>query len=42
MKDRSEPCNLVQVAEIVAGSRGMDVKELADITKKNSMKLLGL
>ena len=39
VKGRNEPCNIVQVAEVVAGVRGMKVEELAEACYQNSLRL---
>lgn len=39
VKDRSEPCCMVQVLEVVAGVRGVDPVELADLVYDNTMRL---
>jgi TatD DNase family protein len=41
VKGRNEPCQIVQVAEVIAGAKGMTVEEVADACYKNSMKLYG-
>jgi len=41
VKGRNEPCQIVQVAEVIAGVRGIAVDELADACYANSMKLYG-
>jgi TatD DNase family protein len=41
VKGRNEPCQIVQVAEVIAGAKGMTVGEVADACYKNSMKLYG-
>lgn len=42
VKDRGEPCLLVQVLEIVAAVKGLSVEELADVTWANSNRLFKL
>lgn len=39
VKGRNEPANIVQVLEVVAGSRGEDVQSLAEIVYENTMNL---
>ena len=39
VKSRNEPCHLIQVVEILAGIRGEDPRELADIVFQNTEKL---
>jgi len=41
VKSRSEPCHINQVAEVVAGVKGIDLKEVADICYKNSNNFFG-
>lgn len=41
VKGRCEPCQIVQVAEVVAGVKGMSVQEVADQCYQNSLKLYG-
>jgi len=42
VKSRTEPCHMIQVAEIVAGLKGCSVKEVADICYENSIRFYGL
>jgi TatD DNase family protein len=39
VKGRCEPCHIVQVAEVVAGVKGLDVAEVAQHAYENSLKL---
>jgi len=39
VKGRYEPCHIAQVAEVIAGVKGISVKELADACLKNSNDL---
>lgn len=39
VKGRNEPCNIVQVAEVVAGVKGIPVQELIDSCYANSLRL---
>lgn len=42
VKNRNEPCNIVQVLEVVAGVKGMDVDELADLVKETTESVFKL
>jgi len=39
VKDRTEPCHIVQVAEIVAALHGVEVAEVAEVTTGNSNRV---
>lgn len=39
---RNDPCNVKLIAQFLADRRGMDVEELARITRENGMKLFGI
>lgn len=39
VKGRNEPCNVVQVVEVIAALKGITVKEVADCSYENSMRL---
>lgn len=41
VKGRNEPCQLVQVAEVIAGVKGISVQDVAETCYKNSMNLYG-
>lgn len=41
VKGRNEPCQLIQVAEVIAGVKGVPVKEVVDACYQNSMRLYG-
>eukprot|EP00586_Coscinodiscus_wailesii_P022078 CAMPEP_0172501648 /NCGR_PEP_ID=MMETSP1066-20121228/151968_1 /TAXON_ID=671091 /ORGANISM="Coscinodiscus wailesii, Strain CCMP2513" /LENGTH=314 /DNA_ID=CAMNT_0013276565 /DNA_START=250 /DNA_END=1194 /DNA_ORIENTATION=- len=41
VKNRNEPCHIIQVAEIVAGVKGVTVEELAKVCLKNSYEFYG-
>lgn len=41
VKNRTEPCHVAQIAEVVAGIKGVDVKEVVDICNKNVYDLFG-
>jgi TatD DNase family protein len=41
VKGRNEPCQIVQVAEVIAGAKGISLKEVADACYQNSMRLYG-
>lgn len=36
VKNRNEPCHIVQIAEIISGAKSMDLDEFATICRKNS------
>jgi TatD DNase family protein len=40
IKARNEPCNIVQVLEVISKLKGVDESELAQICFENSLKLL--
>jgi TatD DNase family protein len=39
VKDRSEPCHIAQVLEVLAAVKGEDADELAEIYRRNTLKL---
>jgi TatD DNase family protein len=39
VKGRNEPCQIIQVAQVVAGARGMPVEQVADACYANTMNL---
>lgn len=41
VKGRNEPCQIVQVAEVIAGVKGISVEEVAGACYSNSMSLYG-
>ena len=41
VKGRNEPCQIIQVAEVIAGVKEISVKEVADVCYLNSMNLYG-
>mmetsp|Transcript_17179 Transcript_17179/g.39215 ORF Transcript_17179/g.39215 Transcript_17179/m.39215 type:complete len:363 (-) Transcript_17179:229-1317(-) len=41
VKGRNEPCQIVQVAEVIAGVKGIPVEEVAEACYQNSMNLYG-
>ena len=41
VKGRNEPCQIVQVAEVIAGVKGISVEELARVCYQNSLQLYG-
>jgi len=41
VKGRNEPCQIVQVAEVIAGAKGIPVEEVARVCYQNSMDLYG-
>jgi TatD DNase family protein len=41
VKGRNEPCQMIQVAEVIAGVKGISVQQVADTCYENSMCLYG-
>ena len=41
VKSRYEPCHIVQVAEVVAGAKGISVAGVADASRRNAYDLFG-
>ena len=41
VKNRQEPVHLIQIAEIIAGIKGISLKDVADTCYTNSCKLYG-
>jgi TatD DNase family protein len=41
VKNRQEPCHIVQVAEIVAGVKSVELQDVADAAYENSRRLFG-
>ena len=41
VKGRNEPCQIIQVAEVIAGIKGISVQEVADACYENSLRLYG-
>lgn len=41
VKSRQEPCHIIQVAEIVAGAKGVPLRQVADACYENSLQLYG-
>jgi len=41
VKNRTEPCHIAQVAEVVAGIKGVDVREVVDVCSRNVYDLFG-
>lgn len=41
VKGRNEPCHIIQVAEVVAGVKGLPVEEVAAVCYRNSMIFFG-
>jgi len=42
VKGRNEPCNIIQVAEVVASIKNISIQELADATYQNTFEMLGI
>jgi len=42
VKARNEPCNMIQVAEVVAAIRNVPIEELTETTFKNTFEMLGI
>lgn len=42
VKGRNEPCKIIQVAEVVAAIKKVDIKELTEMAYENTMKVLNL
>jgi TatD DNase family protein len=42
VKERNEPCTMIQVLEAVAAIKEMDQKELAEAAWENTMKMFNL
>ena len=40
VKNRNEPCTIVQIVEVVAALKGIDEEELCEVTWQNSVDLL--
>mmetsp|Transcript_2445 Transcript_2445/g.6433 ORF Transcript_2445/g.6433 Transcript_2445/m.6433 type:complete len:339 (-) Transcript_2445:42-1058(-) len=41
IKNRFEPCHIIQIAEIVAGVKDISVEEVAEVTTKNAYAVFG-
>jgi len=41
VKNRTEPCHVAQVAEVVAGAKGADVREVVEVCRRNVYDLFG-
>ena len=41
VKNRQEPCHIIQIAEIVAATKGVPIEELAEAVFQNSCRLYG-
>jgi TatD DNase family protein len=41
VKSRNEPCQIIQVAEVIAGAKGIGVEEVANACYQNSLALYG-
>lgn len=41
VKNRYEPCHIIQIAEIVAGVKGISVEEVAEMTSQNAYDVFG-
>ena len=42
VRDRNEPCTIVQVIEVIAALKGLTTLEVADISYANTLRLLSL
>ena len=42
VRDRNEPCTIVQIIEVVAALKGMTTQEVADISYQNTIKMFNL
>ncbi len=42
VKNRYEPCHIRQVAEVIAGVKGVTVEEVASVSRRNAYTLFGL
>jgi len=42
VRGRNEPCQIIQVCEVVAGVKNMTVEEVSQIAYQNSLKLFNL
>ena len=42
VKNRQEPCHIIQVAEVVAGVQQMDLRHVTETVYRNSLQLFGL
>lgn len=41
VKNRFEPCHIIQIAEIIAGVKGISVEEVAEVTSQNAFAVFG-
>ena len=42
VRDRNEPCTIVQVIEVIAALKGLTTKEVAEISYENTIKMFNL
>ena len=42
VRDRNEPCTIVQVVEVIAALKGLTTQEVAQISYENTMRMFGL
>ncbi len=42
VRGRNEPCNIIQVAEVVSAILKVDIKDLTDIAYRNTLKMFNL
>ena len=42
VRDRNEPCTIVQVIEVIAALKGISTKEVADVSYANTLKMFNL
>ena len=41
-EDRNEPCNIVQIAEVISQIKQVPIEEVAETTYMNAMRCFGL
>jgi len=41
VKNRTEPCHVAQIAEVIAGIKGVDVEEVVNVSQENAYDLFG-
>ena len=42
VKDRNEPCTIVQVVEVLAALKGVTKEEISRVSYENTLKMFGL